>query len=89
MYFVFAIKTRHSSSPNDNGKVSRKEIFKLFSRLNITELSILKRLILNLQQKKMMNFDCYDKYLRSISNNTLLWYYCYEKEILIQLAFAD
>ena len=31
MYFVFAIKTKNKSVSRDNGKVTRKEISKLFS----------------------------------------------------------
>ena len=31
MYFVFAIKTRHISVSRDNGKISRKQMRKLFS----------------------------------------------------------
>ena len=37
---------------------------------------------------KMMDFDYCEEYLRSISNKILLWQ-CYEKQILIQLSFAD
>ena len=32
MYFVFTIKIRHKSVPRDSGRITRKEMSKLFSR---------------------------------------------------------
>ena len=84
MYFVFAVKTKHKSISYDNGKITGKEMSKLFScdcltihysstvRWNVAEMSILKRSILSLQQKKMMDFDYFGEYVRSISNKILL-----------------
>ena len=37
---------------------------------------------------KIMDFEYCEEYLRSTSNKILLWQ-CYEKQILIQLSFAD
>ena len=40
------------------------------------------------QKEEIMGFDYCGEYLRSISNKILLWQ-CYEKQILVQLSFAD
>ena len=62
IYFAFGIKTRHRLFSRDNGKTTRKEISKLFlcdhltlhnGMENVTEMSILKRLILSLQLEKL------------------------------------
>ena len=46
------------------------------SPLNVIEMSILMRLILNNQQEKVMDFDSYEEYLKCISNKILLiWQY--------------
>ena len=37
---------------------------------------------------KIMDLEYCEEYLRSTSNNILLWQ-CFEKQILIQLSFAD
>ena len=40
------------------------------------------------QKEEIMGFDYCGEYLRSKSNKILLWQ-CYEKQILVQLSFAD
>ena len=37
---------------------------------------------------KIMDFEYCEEYLKSTSNKILLWQ-CFEKQILIQLSFAD
>ena len=55
---------------------------------NVAEMWILKKSILSVQQEKIMDFEYCEGYLRSKSNKILLWQ-CWEKQILIQLSFAD
>ena len=40
---------------------------------NVTEMWVLKRFILSLQEEYLMDFDYYQEYLSSISNKILFW----------------
>ena len=90
MNFVFTIKTEYKSVAHDNSKIAPKKISKIIfvAWWNAAKMSILKRLIMRLQQEKMMDFDYCDEYLGSISNKILFWQ-CFEKQHLIQLAFTN
>ena len=75
MYFVFIIKIGHKSVSTYNGKITGKEIKKLFSCDYITSRqNVEKRLIDNEPiQERIMDFDYYEGYLTSISNKIFLW----------------
>ena len=52
------------------------------SMVKCQKMSIVKRLILSLQQKKTMDFYHFEEYLKSISNKILLRQ-CKEKQVFI------
>ena len=75
MYFVNVAKNRCKSVCRHNSKLTHKKMSKLFCVtasllttvwLNVTEMSILKKFMLSLQQEKMMNLGYYEKFLSSI-----------------------
>ena len=87
MYLVFVIKTRHNSVSCCNSKITQKEMSKLFLCHYLTIGWNVDWEGKN-QKKKMMDFDYYEEYLTNILNKMLLWQ-CKEKQIFIQLTFAD
>ena len=77
MYSVLVNKTRHKFVSRDNGKITRKAMSELFSCDYLTShRNVESRFIIDTESSikgKMVNFDYYEEYLTSISNNILLW----------------